>query len=109
MSAMKRKVWTTPKDLILFNSTVIDIEKENEIVGDKIKNVFYVKDEKNNKILCILWRMCFVNVGDEVLLKGRYDKNGAFLVWNLMILKKAEKSENESLSNKERIQQNLSG
>lgn len=83
------------KEAILITSTVVSIEYKNADVGERIKNVFYLKSKHYPKKgrMCVLWGRCNANVGDEVMCKGRINEQGTFLIWSLMITKRAEQSE----------------
>lgn len=60
----------------------------------KTKNVFTCKSSKETDQLCILWAYSSMNIGDRILLKGRFTPQ-AFIAWNVIILKKAEQNERQ--------------
>lgn len=91
----KRYVSKYEEDSILITSTIIKIEQQNEIIGEKFKNVFYLKSKNYPETgrMCVSWGRTIFNVGDEITAKGRINTDGVFLVWSLMITKRAGKSE----------------
>lgn len=91
----KRYVSRYEEDSILITSTIIKIEQQNEIIGEKFKNVFYLKSKNYPETgrMCVSWGRTIFNVGDEITAKGRINTDGVFLVWSLMITKRAGKSE----------------
>lgn len=80
------------KDAILINSKVISIKQQNEIVGERYKNIFYIESQQFPETgrMCILWGKSSFNVGDEIECKGRINEQGVFLAWTLLILKRAK-------------------
>ena len=39
-----------------------------------------------------MWGRCNANEGDEIVAKGRINKDGVFLIWSLFIMKRAEQN-----------------
>ena len=77
-------------------TTVTGFIERNKFYEDngKTKNVFTCKSSKETDQLCILWSYSSMNIGDRVLLKGRFTPQ-AFIAWNVLILKKAEQNERQ--------------
>lgn len=82
-------------DAVLITSIVLSFEYQNKEIGDRTKNVLYLKSKSYPETgrLCVLWGRCNARVGDEVMCKGRINEQGTFLIWSLMITKRAEQSE----------------
>lgn len=91
----ERKPSKYEEQAILITSIVVGIDYQNEEVGERVKNVFYLKSKQYPETgrMCVLWGRSSFNIGDEVMCKGRLNEQGTFLVWSLMITKRAEKSE----------------
>lgn len=91
----ERKPSKYEEQAILITSIIVGIDYQNEEVGERVKNVFYLKSKQYPETgrMCVLWGRSTFNVGDEVYCKGRLNEQGTFLVWSLMITKRAEKSE----------------
>lgn len=91
----ERKPSKYEEQAILITSTVVGIDYQNEDVGERVKNVFYLKSKQYPETgrMCVLWGRSSFNIGDEVYCKGRLNEQGTFLVWSLMITKRKEQSE----------------
>lgn len=91
----ERKPSKYKEQAILITSTVVGIDYQNEDVGERVKNVFYLKSKQYPETgrMCVLWGRSSFNIGDEVYCKGRLNEQGTFLVWSLMITKRKEQSE----------------
>ncbi|MBQ9786472.1 MAG: hypothetical protein IJW25_03285 [Clostridia bacterium] len=61
---------------------------------NRTKNVFTCKSSKETDQLCILWDYSSMNIGDRILLKGRFAPQG-FIAWNVIIIKRAEQNERQ--------------
>lgn len=94
----KRYVSKHEKDSILITSTIIKIEQQNEIIGEKFKNVFYLKSKNYPETgrMCVLWGRINFNVGDEITAKGRLNTDGVFLVWSFLITRRSVSSQGSS-------------
>lgn len=90
----KRFISKYENDAVLINSTIINFEYKNKEVGERFKNVFFLKSTKFPETgrLSILWGRCSANIGDEVICKGRIDEQGTFLCWSMMIKKQGQSS-----------------
>lgn len=75
-------------------TTVTGFIERNKFYEDngKTKNVFTCKSSKETDQLCILWAYSSMNIGDRILLKGRFTPQ-AFIAWNVIIIKKAEQTD----------------
>ena len=73
-------------------TTVTNIIEQNNIVNDKCKNVFECESKNGKPRMCVYWERSSVSVGDIVKLTGRL-KNDVFLVWKMLIIRKAEQNE----------------
>lgn len=79
------------KDAMIYESIVTKIEVQNQEIGERIKNVFYVKSNVLPEgRMCILWGRTNFNVGDKLAMKGRMNNDGVFLVWSHMIHRNTE-------------------
>lgn len=64
---------------------------DNKIEYDnKIKLTFYCKSASGKPQLCVYWQNANLDAGDNVTLTGRFNEQGTFLCWNLLITKKAQ-------------------
>ncbi len=53
---------------VLINSTIQKIDIQNEEIGDKYKNVFYIKSNTYPEgRMCILWGESSFEVGDNIV------------------------------------------
>ena len=96
MSRRKKKPYVSKweKDAILITSKIINFEYKNKEYGDSLKSVFYMQSSMFPQTgrMCVLWGRCNANAGDEVVCKGRFNKDGVFLIWSLMIMKRPEQN-----------------
>lgn len=92
MSRRKKKPYVSKweKDAILITSKIINFEYKNKEVSDSLKNVFYLESSKYPQTgrMCVMWGRCNANEGDEIVAKGRINKDGVFLIWSFMIMKR---------------------
>ena len=81
-------------EAVIVETTVTNFVERNKFYEEKnkTKNVFTYKNSKGTDQLCILWDYTTTNVGDRVLLKGRFTPQ-AFIVWNVIIIKRAEQTD----------------
>ena len=79
------------KDAVIVDATISRIDFINMEIGDKYKSVFYCPSylEPEGR-MCVFWGMTNLEIGDTVQMKGRFN-DGVFLVWSLIIIKKASK------------------
>ena len=74
-------------------TTVTSFIERNKFYEDKgkTKNAFTCKSSKETDQLCILWDYTTAQIGDRVILKGRFTPQ-AFIAWKVMVIKKAEQT-----------------
>lgn len=78
---------------IIFDSKVLKIIEKNKYQTGKTKTVFEAETPKKNTLTCIDWNNPNIKEGDEIELKGTKNAD-VFLVWSLMITKRATEEEN---------------
>lgn len=89
----KRKKSKYADEAFIAESKIVKIDFVNQEVGNSLKSVFYCSSyEKPEGRMCIAYGKYNINVGDEVVMKGRYN-DGVFLVWSMYIKKKADEAE----------------
>lgn len=73
-------------------TTVTSIIELNNVVNEKYKTVFECESKNEKPRMCVYWERSSVAVGDVVKLTGRI-KNDVFLVWKMLIIRKAKQNE----------------
>lgn len=104
MRKRKKYVSKFEDSALLVSSKIIEIVESNKEypTKDKVKNVFKCATSSDyDPKMCVYWGRLKISVGDEIQMKGRF-KDNVFLVWGLLITKKAE-NENRDNPNYQRI------
>ena len=73
-------------------TTVTNIIELNNVVNNKYKTVFECESKNEKPRMCVYWERSSIAIGDKVKLTGRL-KNDVFLVWNMLITRKAKQNE----------------
>ena len=79
------------EDAVIITAKIVGIEQQNEIIGERYKNIFYLKskDYPQTGKMCVYWGRTTFNTGDEIEAKGRINQDGVFLVWSYMIMRRS--------------------
>lgn len=83
------------KKLHTVETTITSIDFINKFINGKFKTAFYCASSNGKDRLCIYWNRSTIDVGDRVSLTGYIKENSeAFLVYQMLILKKNKNVEN---------------
>lgn len=92
----KREPSKYEKEAVFVEATINKIDFINQEINDKLKSVFYCPSYLCPEgRMCIYWGRTSIQVGDKVLMKGRF-VDGTFLVWQLLITKGQEQQGKEN-------------
>lgn len=69
----------------IWNTTITKIENSNVYPNGKIKTCFFVGANRK----CIYWNKLYAKVGDNVAMKGFFNKQKVFIVESIFVIPKA--------------------
>lgn len=81
----KDKIKKYPEPVIV-EATISKIDFKNQLVGDKLKTVFYCPSYYAPEgRMCVIWGRVHIEVGDKIVMKGRFS-DGVFIARSLNII-----------------------